>query len=329
MGKTEIESPLAAGRLGLHPMEQLKERLSLITKSIPKGSEIIYIDYPVYSNIGDILIMKGTEAFFQAHGIRVKARYSVADFPDELRVPPGVILVLQGGGNFGDLYAKHQLLRESVVERYPGNRIVVLPQTIFYKSELNFGRTASILNRHPDLHLYVRDSLSYEMASKKFKNVQVYLSPDMAHQLYPIAAPEHPTKDTLFFLRTDVEKTPEQEKLERKAGGSESKDWQHLYHPAERKGIVLIMKLYRFTAARGLLQRVWYRYSQHLVDKAVRQFGSYRMIVTSRLHGHILASLMDLPHVVLDNSYGKNMSYYQAWTRDVPGAELSTAEQAN
>ena len=74
-------------KTGSHPMERLKERLSLITASIPKGSEVIYIDYPVHSNGGDILIMKGTEEFFKAHGIRVKARYSVLDFPDDLRIP--------------------------------------------------------------------------------------------------------------------------------------------------------------------------------------------------------------------------------------------------
>ena len=152
----------------------------------------------------------------------------------------------------------------------------MLPQTIFYKSELNFGRTASVFNRHPDLHLYVRDSLSYEMASKKFKNVHVYMSPDMAHQLYPILSPVKPSGDTLFFLRTDIEKTPQQEQLERKGGSrTASKDWTSLYTAAERKALVLMMKLYRIPGARGALQRVWYRYSQFLVDKAIREFGAY------------------------------------------------------
>ncbi|WP_245851111.1 polysaccharide pyruvyl transferase family protein [Paenibacillus herberti] len=324
------QSQQSAGKAGQHPMEQLKERLSLITKSIPRGSEIIYIDYPVHSNGGDILIMKGTEAFFKAYGIRVRARYSVLDFPDGLKVPPGCILVLHGGGNFGDLYAKHQLLRERVVERYPGHRIVMLPQTIFYKSELNFGRTAAILNRHGDVHLYVRDSLSYEMARKKFKNVHVYMSPDMAHQLYPIESPSVAQGDTLFFLRTDIEKTSQQEQLEKQSGArSASLDWTSLYTPMERKALVLLMKLYRLPGARGPLQRIWYGYSQYLVDKAIREFGLYGSIVTSRLHGHILSCLMDKPNVLLDNSYGKNTSYFTAWTSGVPGSELSAGEVAN
>ncbi|KKC47545.1 hypothetical protein VE23_10935 [Paenibacillus sp. D9] len=317
-------------KLESYSMEQLKERLSLITRSIPKGSEIIYIDYPVHSNGGDLLIMKGTEAFFKAYGIRVRARYSVLDFPDGLKVPPSCILVLHGGGNFGDLYTKHQLLREKIVEQYPGHRIVMLPQTIFYKSELNIGRTAAVFNRHRDLHLYVRDTLSYEMARKKFKNIKVFMSPDMAHQLYPIASASPPSGETLFFLRNDIEKTPQQELLERSGGASSAtKDWTSLYTAAERKALVVMMKLYRLPGARGPLQRIWYRYSQFLVNKAIREFGAYGSIVTSRLHGHILACLMDKPSVLLDNSYGKNTSYYNAWTNRVPGAELSAETLAN
>jgi pyruvyl transferase EpsO len=38
------------------------------------------------------------------------------------------------------------------------------------------------------------------------------------------------------------------------------------------------------------------------------------LVVTDRLHGHILAMLMDMPTLVLDNSYGKNSRYAAVWT---------------
>lgn len=163
--------------LSAHPMDELKNRLRLILNVIPPGSNIYYIDYPVYSNGGDLLIMKGTEAFFRENGIRVRARYSAFDFPDGLSVPKDHILVLQGGGNFGDLYPVHQKLRERVVAGYPNNRVVILPQTIHYKDVREFDRTADILNRHKDVHLFVRDTLSLDMAKDKFHRCGVYLSP--------------------------------------------------------------------------------------------------------------------------------------------------------
>jgi pyruvyl transferase EpsO len=37
------------------------------------------------------------------------------------------------------------------------------------------------------------------------------------------------------------------------------------------------------------------------------------------LHGHILATLLGIPHVILDNSYGKLSSFYRQWTNDTDG----------
>ncbi len=41
-----------------------------------------------------------------------------------------------------------------------------------------------------------------------------------------------------------------------------------------------------------------------------------RVVVTDRLHGHIFCILMGIPHVILDNSYGKLMSFHQTYTYD-------------
>jgi exopolysaccharide biosynthesis predicted pyruvyltransferase EpsI len=40
-----------------------------------------------------------------------------------------------------------------------------------------------------------------------------------------------------------------------------------------------------------------------------------RVVVTDRLHGHILCLLLGIPHIVLDNSYGKLRSFDETWTR--------------
>jgi pyruvyl transferase EpsO len=42
--------------------------------------------------------------------------------------------------------------------------------------------------------------------------------------------------------------------------------------------------------------------------------GAAACVVTDRLHGHILSVLLGIPHVVLDNSYGKVRSFYETWT---------------
>lgn len=37
-------------------------------------------------------------------------------------------------------------------------------------------------------------------------------------------------------------------------------------------------------------------------------------MITNRLHGHILLLLLGIPHILLDNSYGKISGYHSTWT---------------
>ena len=37
------------------------------------------------------------------------------------------------------------------------------------------------------------------------------------------------------------------------------------------------------------------------------------VVVTDRLHGHILCCLLDIPHVVMDNVYGKIGNFRETW----------------
>jgi exopolysaccharide biosynthesis protein PssK len=43
-----------------------------------------------------------------------------------------------------------------------------------------------------------------------------------------------------------------------------------------------------------------------------------KVVVTDRLHGHILSLLLGIPHVLLDNSYGKLRHFHETWTWSMP-----------
>jgi pyruvyl transferase EpsO len=45
-----------------------------------------------------------------------------------------------------------------------------------------------------------------------------------------------------------------------------------------------------------------------------------RVVITDRLHAHILCLLLGIPSVIIDNSYGKLRNFYDTWTR---GNELA------
>lgn len=60
----------------------------------------------------------------------------------------------------------------------------------------------------------------------------------------------------------------------------------------------------------GKNQRAW--------AKAIAGFellGSAKFVMTDRLHGHILSTVIGVPHVLMDSKLGKNLNFHNTWTR--------------
>jgi exopolysaccharide biosynthesis predicted pyruvyltransferase EpsI len=47
--------------------------------------------------------------------------------------------------------------------------------------------------------------------------------------------------------------------------------------------------------------------------------SSGRVVITDRLHAHLLCLLAGIPHAVLDNSYGKLGGFLDRWTGEAAG----------
>ena len=43
-----------------------------------------------------------------------------------------------------------------------------------------------------------------------------------------------------------------------------------------------------------------------------------KVVITDRLHAHVLCLLLGIPHVLLDNNYGKVRRVHETWTADAP-----------
>ncbi|MFM0061762.1 polysaccharide pyruvyl transferase family protein [Paraburkholderia aspalathi] len=303
-------------------MAYLKNKINVIADIIGPEPSIAYLDYPVHLNTGDLLIMKGTEAFFSHHMLHPVVRRSVVAQSRTDGTVKGIIegkttIVLQGGGNLGDLYPLHENLRELLIARYPQNKIVILPQTLCFSSRENLDRAAKRYRSHPDLHICCRDEVSLELA-RKYLSPNVYLLPDMAHFLWPIIGDNQVERrdERLFLIRTDTEAAAIPEDY--RDCIDEFQDWDDL-----RRGTDVFVEF--ICKKMGALDRirqteffpvttVWYKFVDGFIARNAAAFQGRSEVITSRLHGHIFATLLGIDNTLIDNSYGKNSSYYKAWT---------------
>lgn len=284
------------------------------------NGDYVLLDIPYYSNPGDTLIWEGTEHLLSNCPYKClhKTAEECFEFP---RFDKNVVILLQGGGNWGDLWPRHQSFRKKIVAQYPENRIIVLPQSIYYEDIRNWEEDADILKGHNRLHLCLRDIPSYELV-KKAGLSNVYLLPDMAFcidlaKLYQFI---RPSNGRIILVKREDSEKPDYNRLDINVNNSvlDVLDW-----PTMEAYDFVQMNFYRIYNRRRLfLQFVTNLYADkilrhHIVKKSVQFISQYDYVYTTRLHAAILSVLLNKPVTLIDNSYSKNLNFYKAWLSDL------------
>lgn len=302
----------------------LKNKLNDILEFIEDKNDVVFVDFPLHHNIGDLLILLGTIRYFENNSINVKIHLSTYSTNISLmkkNITVNTTIICHGGGNFGDIYDIHQRLREDIIKSFPNNRIIILPQTAYFKQVKNKEKSKNIFKAHKRVVMFARDEATYSIFGE-FSD-SVFLMPDMAHELYGTLAKANSKKSTLYFLRDDVEKNPIQLQLSEEVKKNNCLDWEDLLTNKDHRVLVNIKRMIRInkklksSSLDKLIFKVWYIHSKHLVNKMSKKFSGYERVITSRLHGHILSCLVDVPSSIIDNSYGKNTAYYELWTKSL------------
>lgn len=308
-------------------MRSLASRVEQLAELVPSDRPVVYLDYPVHLNIGDLLIEAGTEQFFTRFGYDIVEKRSAYDFGALARhwMPKDSTILLHGGGNFGDLYPLHQKFRECVIAAYPNHRIVMLPQSMHFDSPAALAACAEKFGRHGDLHICLRDEPSLQTMRQHFRNPS-YLMPDMAHLLWePLASDRAKPQGraTLLFARRDKESTAMD--LPRGLSAQRGMDWNDLIGYENKAAYYTLALLHRNRGEAGgmfSLHPMWRMLRNRLIAKSVRFLGDYDSVITNRLHMGLLSLLLGRKVTLADNSYGKLTRYHSAWLSGMADAQV-------
>lgn len=285
------------------------------------GREYALLDWPSYRNIGDHMIWIGEQILLSGWlGARrvYLASKEEADVEALASLPPGAALVFTGGGNFGDRYPDHQLFRERIVAAFPDRRIVLLPQTVHYGDLLELERTVEVYARHPDLHILCRSTSFYDVLRERLPNATVRLCSDCALFLLDVVPAViqrqavSPARAVLHLMRDDGESAAKGHVL---PAGAMVCDW-YRGMPKEVSACAVPdpkeLGLHAVLTSPADLES-WEHFCR---GAALLSMGT--RVVTDRLHGHILACLLGKEHILYDNDYGKNSSFFRTWHEYLP-----------
>lgn len=303
-------------------MDNIKRIKNLIFKSLIKeiDSDFCLLDVPTHRNIGDLLIWQGELDFLKKEvNYSMKYSSSIDSFNPEL--VKCKLILLHGGGNFGDLWIKHQKFREKIIKNFKDKKIIIFPQTVYFSNRSKLKKSAKIFSEHPNLIICARDKLSYNILKNNFKNNTIILVPDMAFYLDRFDYQEiKSNKDVLYFLRKDKEMVEYSINF---GSNIKIKDWPTFEYPIHKKFKHISRKL--FWIIKHKINKLLNiadlddSFAEQNRSKYIYEGASFllphRLIVTNRLHGQIFARLLGIPSILLDNSYGKNKNFYNSWLK--------------
>ncbi|KAK6187077.1 hypothetical protein SNE40_006325 [Patella caerulea] len=283
----------------------------LFTELLKPYKNVMLFDIALHENKGDSAITMGEMMLLQRLN---KTLIYYCDFDrcrdlqDALSIvkdysPQNLAIVLQGGGNLVG-WTANDILREKLLNAFRGFQFFLFPQGIFmFGGENHLKYCENLYRRETNLTMILRDRNTMRLARKHFAGQpKLIMAPDMAFQIGPVRRFIKPFYDILWIRRRDLEKIDDQIPSLPADLQIRIEDW--LSWPTTQSNID--MENFYLMAYNGLtfLQRG-------------------RVVITDRLHGHILSTLLDIPHVILNNKWNKVSNYHNTWTKGLRNTRVA------
>lgn len=215
------------------------------------------------------------------------------------------LIFLHSGGNLGDRYMSTEGARRRLLRDFPNNRIISLPQTIYFTGtehgNIEREKCRVIYNAHRHLTVLCRDIQSARIAEKLFTDIKIITMPDFVLSL-PSGASALRNGPILVCLRNDIE-------------SALSEDQKRLLLSRLPDGY-MVMDTRRE-------KKISPKQRAFVVGTTLRQFEGAGLVITDRFHGLIFAMICRRPCIAL-STVGHKLTSGISWFKNVPWVRLAS-----
>ena len=280
------------------------EVLPYVKLKIFNSKVIFLVNTPAYNNIGDHAIVVAEKEFLK----KFFSKFVIIEIPgDILRrhfksikylIQKKDIIMITGGGYLGNLWLDEERIVRKIISEYKKNKIVVLPQTIYFtkdkKGYIQFKESARIYNQHKELYVFLRDKNSYDFFVSNFSNVKAYYVPDIV--LYLEKNLNQKREGILLCFRQDKEKLLDNKIIN------------------ELENIFKNKKIFKTDMI--IDGKITVENRNEEIQKKLDQFSTKELVITDRLHGMLFAAITGTPCIAFDNVSKKVSGVYE-WIKEL------------
>lgn len=289
-----------------------KREVKKVRRQLKKTEKrIIYCGMCEDSNMGDMAQIycaeKWMHIFYPGYNI---IRCHAATFMLEqlellevlrTHVNPDDIFIFQCGYNTHDLGGYQDQVRQKILLSFPNNEVIVLPQTVYFKSEDRKKLCSQVYNAHRHMFFMARDPVSLEIAREMFPNVYITMYPDIVATLIGKYNFSGKREDICLCMRNDIE---QYYSLDQR---------QQIKADLEKYGNVVLMD----TVIPISYDRINRNIEKYVLG-IIYFFAKQRIVVTDKYHGTIFSLVANTPVIMLRTTDHKLTSIYKRFKEVYP-----------
>lgn len=301
--------------------QQARAIRECLDRHIHECQPVALLQFPFDFNVGnhmmwvaavDYLKQRNAPIAYTAHGYNLDVQQMIRAVGD------GAIL-FSGGVTVSRLWPRHAEVKRIIAEACPNNRLVSLPSTMLFVDDEDRREASTIFGNHRNAVLLARDPVSAESARNVFPgNVHVETVHDSALLLPPQPRQAAPDHDVIWLAREDMESVGSSAPSD-----VEVFDWTD-YDPA---GMRILFPGRFFSRVRKLAPTLrsianrqiagsYDRFARYVLASGNRRLDTGKVLVTDRMHPHILCALRSQHSVLLPDRFGKNRAVYEYTSRN-------------
>ncbi len=272
-------------------------------------AKIFFLGTPDHCNIGDHAITYATYALLNTMLPNYEIEeITISQFARKLpyllrNIKKDDLIILQGGGNMGNIYWRNERIRREVISHFPKNLKVIFPETIYYEDNQEGNKDfqfSKSIYKNKNLVIFAREKKSFDIMRQAYPESTVKLIPDIVCSLAPYNIQTKRTGIGLCF-RSDLEKSISEELSEKIKNELDNLQEKYLYFDM----------MYPSKGYIGKSNRNW------IVKNKIKEIASFKYVITDRLHGMILCFITCTPCLVVAGYNHKIESFYQTWFKNV------------
>jgi pyruvyl transferase EpsO len=300
---------------------------------IARGTKVALVDFTETSNAGNHAIWLGEKRLLAELGATIVYECSAQSYDRAAmaeKLGQGTIL-LHGGAHAGGRDAAHRGFRWRVVADFPEHSIIGMPYQPAREDEEPMRQAAETIRAHTALVLFAASDAARQSFSRVLgPSIRVELAPDPCLMLPPRHRLAEIGYDLVWIARTDGDLANDQTETAARLSSQAAEkftisgftDGMEISYVAKHRPQTILLTdwqafVYENDFARMAIRRLSFdAWAEVYAGRGFHVLSLGQVVITDRLHGHLMAMLLNLPHLLLNDGSGRNWSYYETWTKN-------------